>query len=385
MRAIDFQSFNIATYLDHFRAAVLRLSLKNRFLRQIYCDRSNRLGLNYIILTAIYLFISLKWSVALLILGPLILGYPHLIASYRFLYKPELGLALRWNAITVFRFFIFLTACSLSFRFLLPRFLDLPKLPYGAWEILLSLSALVLVKVKLNSLFDVLVASLTLMCSAAVLKLAWHDPLAFVGIALIFHNWVALGHWFFAAKDFKNKFVAVWATAIFALIHILVIFGFFDVWISFPEIAFLSAKSFAVRGWVLAPWTSDAMIWNRIIVLYTFGLSMHYFIWLRAIPQCIDQKSVPNSFRKSLQQLRQDCGPKTTTILFVIGLTVGFGMWFHTELAGRIYFGIAMLHGWLEFVFLIMALSAYLLKSLYFLCQIEPYKRTFNFLFRSPN
>lgn len=45
-------------------------------------------------------------------------------------------------------------------------------------------------------------------------------------------------------------------------------------------------------------------------------LSMHYFIWLRAIPQCLDKKSVPNSFRRSLELLRQDCGPTVTTFLF---------------------------------------------------------------------
>jgi len=350
------------THLDHLRAIVLRVTMKSSFLRQIYLDRSNRLSLSYILLSIIYLFVSLKYSVVLLILGPLVLGYPHLVASYRFAQKSALGLTLRWNTTTILRFFIFLTASSLFIRFVLPKLVNLPQLPYGTWEILLSLSALAVVRIKLNSVFDVLVAVMTLLLTAGVLKLAWHDPLAFVGIALIFHNWVAFGHWFFAAKDFKNRAVAFSALVIFALIHLVVMLGFFDASISFPEINFLSDQSFGVRGWVLAPWTSDPMIWNRIIVLYTFGLSVHYFIWLRAIPQCLDEKSVPNSFRNSLQQLRKDCGPKTTTVLLIVGAVVGLAMWFHTALAGRIYFGIAMLHGWLEFVFLMMALGAYLLK-----------------------
>jgi hypothetical protein len=299
----------------------------------------------------------------MLILGPLVLGYPHLVASYRFAQKSASGLSLRWTTTIVFRFFIFLTVGSLVIRFVLPHMMNLPQLPYGTWEILLSLSALAVVKIRLNSIFDVLVGAMTLLLTAGVLKLAWHNPLAFVGIALIFHNWVAFGHWFFAAKDSKNRLLALAATGIFALIHVVMIAGYFDQWIAFPEISFLSSRSFEIRGWALAPWTSDPMMWNRIIVLYAFGLSIHYFIWLQAIPQCLDQKSVPNSFRNTLQQLRKDCGPKTTSVLLIVGAVVAFAMWFHTALAGRIYFGIAMLHGWLEMVFLMIALSAYLLKA----------------------
>lgn len=353
---------NIATQLDHLRAIVLRLTMKSSYLREIYCDRSYRLSLSYILLSAIYLFLSLKYSLVLLILGPLLLGYPHLVASYRFVQKSNLGLSLRLKTTAIFRFFIFLTTSSLFIRFGLPKLINLPQLPYGAWEILLSLSALAIVKIKLNSIFDILVAAMTLVLTAGVLKLAWYDPLAFVGIALIFHNWVAFGHWFFAAKDYKNRAVAFSALLIFALIHFVVLLGYFDAQISFPEISFLSEHSFGVRGWVLAPWTSDEMIWNRFIVLYTFGLSVHYFIWLRAIPQCLDEKSVPNSFRNSLRQLRKDCGPKTTSVLLLVGAVVGLAMWFHTALAGRIYFGIAMLHGWVEMVFLMIALSSYFFK-----------------------
>lgn len=355
-------NIHIATQLDHLRSIVLRVTMKNSFLRQTYLDRSNRLGLSYILLSTIYLIMSLKYSTVLLILGPLLLGYPHLIASYRFVQKSVSGYNLRWKATAVFRFLIFLTTSSLFIRFALPQFVNIPQLPYGTWEILLSISALALVKLRLNSIFDVLVAGITLLLTAGVLVLASHDPLAFVGIALIFHNWVAFGHWFFAAKDFKNRAVAISATLIFALIHIVVMLGFFDASISFTELSFLSEQSFGVRGWVLAPWTTDPLIWNRIIVLYAFGLSVHYFIWLKAIPQCLDEKSVPNSFRNSLQQLRKDCGPKTTSVLLIVGTVVGLAMWFHTALAGRIYFGIAMLHGWIEMVFLVIALSAFCLK-----------------------
>lgn len=299
---------------------------------------------------------------ALLILGPLLLGYPHLVASYRFVQRSASGVNLRWDSVKVFRFFLFLTATSLLIRFVVPQFIDVPKLPYGVWEILLSLSVLALLKIKIDSIYDWLVVFLTLSMVTGIIALASNDPLAFVGFALIFHNWVAFGHWFFAAKDTKNKLVVMAAIVIFAIIHYFVILGFFDTWISFPELSFLSSRSFEVKGWALAPWTNDAMMWNRVIVLYAFGLSMHYFVWLQAIPQCLDQKSVPTSFRNTLQELRKDCGPKTAATLLVLGLITALAMWFHTASAGRIYFGIAMLHGWLEMVFFAIGLSFVIVK-----------------------
>ncbi len=346
---------NLTQPLDHLRIAMLRMTMKNYWLRRMYCDSANRLGLSFLLLSGIYLAISLKWSIVLLVLGPLVLGYPHLVASYRFLQKPLLPLGSQLTTQKVFRIFLFLTAASLCIRFFTTRFDSITQLPYGSWEILLSIAALGLIRIKLQTIRHWIVALLTLIVTAVILNLAWFYPMAFVGFALILHNWVAFGHWFLAAKDFKNKFVVVLATGLFALIHIFIFKGFFDSWIAFPKLSFLSTQSFEASGWVLASWTRDPLIWNRMIVIYTFGLSLHYFVWLKAIPQCLDQKAVPNSFRRSFEQLRQDCGEHTTIAIFIVAV-IALSLFLFTSVAGPIYFGLAMLHGWLEFTFLNVAI-----------------------------
>jgi hypothetical protein len=367
LQIINFSAGHMARPLDRVRIAMLRVTMKSEWLRQIYCNRAYRLGMNYLFLFTIYLWLSLQWSMALLVLGPLILGYPHLIASYRFLQKSSAGLNLRWNSALVIRIFLILTAISLFIRFGVSEIEGMPQVPYGTWEILLSLFAVGIVGLKIGSLRHVLIAAMTLAMVGGILKLAWWNPLAFVGFALIFHNWVAFGHWIFAAKDNQNRVVAVLATLLFAWIHVYIFAGYLDSLISFPDFKFLSTqslevKSFEVKGWALASWSNETKMWDRAIVVYAFGLSMHYFIWLRAIPQCLDKKSVPNSFRRSLELLRQDCGPTVTTFLFA-GAIAALGMWFFTPYAGRIYFGIAMLHGWLELIFLIFGISSAVLKT----------------------
>lgn len=376
MRILEYQNKNIATsfinsaviqttrQLDRARVASLRFTLKFELLRLIYCDRALRLGLNYLILCALYLAISLRFSIVLLVLGPMLLGYPHLIASYRFLQNPKLNLKTGWDTTRIFQVFLILTLFSLAIRFLGPHLGPLPTLPYGTWEIVLSLTLFTILKTSLNSLRAFLPMALTFAVIGAVLTLSWKSPLAFVGIALIFHNWVAFGHWIFSAKDAKNRWVALAATLIFALIHIFIFLGFFDSWISISQFNFLSSQSFEVRGWTLAPWSNEPIMWDRAVVLYAFGLSLHYFIWLRAIPQNLDHKSVPNSFRQSLEKLKADCGPKTTVLLFSGGF-LALALWLFTSFAGRIYFGVAMLHGWLEFVVLITASSQMVQKKLF--------------------
>ncbi len=356
----DAAAFRFALLLDRMRIFFLKLTLKNQTLRQIYSDRAYRLGCTFILLSALYLVISLKWSIVLLVFGPLIFGYPHLVASYRFLQKPESIEKKNWDSSRIFRLFLFLTGVSLLIRFASLSLSWIPQLPYGTWEILLSLVALVILRSKFKSFAQHMVTTLTLLSAALLLKLSWHNPLAIVGFALLIHNWVGFGHWFLASKDLKTRSVVILSTLIFAFIHILVFAGFLDSWISFLDLSFLSTQSFQVSGWVLAPWSNDPMVWNRALVLYSFGLSMHYFIWLRALPQSLDQRVVPNSFRRSLEKLRSDCGAQMTTLLFLGALLI-LAMWSFLSLAGRIYFGIAMLHGWLELIFLIAAFYSGLL------------------------
>ena len=354
-------ALEITRPLDQMRIAMLRHLMQNHALRKVYSDRALRLGLNYLLLFAVYLLTSLKFSIVLLIFGPLILGYPHLIASYRFLQRTPL--TLQWNSAKSFQWFLVLTSVSVFIRLLLRKFYQLPDLPYGTWEILISLITLGFLKVKWNTAGHLLVVLLTLFSTVFILGFAWQYPLVFVGFALILHNWVAYGHWFLSAKTTKDKVIVFAGLILFAAAHVLIITGFFDPWISISEFTLLSTTSFQVNGWALAPWSTDSNMWDRIIVLYSFGLSLHYFIWLKAIPQNLEVNPMPNSFRRSLVLLKKDCGSIVTYFLFAAAVA-GVALFVFTNQFGRIYFAVAMLHGWLELTFLLLGLySRLLLKT----------------------
>lgn len=48
---------------------------------------------------------------------------------------------------------------------------------------------------------------------------------------------------------------------------------------------------------------------HRMLVLYAFGQSVHYAVWVRLVPELDRPSPVPWSFRRGLEALRRDAGP----------------------------------------------------------------------------
>jgi hypothetical protein len=136
---------------------------------------------------------------------------------------------------------------------------------------------------------------------------------------------------------------------VFFLIHLVVIYGAID---PLLNASLLEQWRLENTAWFLASWSADPLVWYRWLVLYTFGLSMHYFVWLRALPEAELKSKAPLSFRLSWQEWQKDIGPITLKIILISAL-IGFGLWiFQYNLGKTIYFQIALLHGALEVVFL---------------------------------
>ena len=121
-----------------------------------------------------------------------------------------------------------------------------------------------------------------------------------------------------------------------------------DAWIALTDGGQLYGGGSGITGWFLASWSNDAAIWNRAVVLYAFGLSLHYFVWIKAIPESLSVLDRPNSFRASLGHLRRDLGRNT---LALSACVAGAGMlvWsLSFPLGSAIYFDLALLHAWVE-------------------------------------
>lgn len=111
----------------------------------------------------------------------------------------------------------------------------------------------------------------------------------------------------------------------------------------------------------LAPqWlVDDPRVALRLVLLYAFGQSVHYVMWLRLVPEADRTSPRPRSFRQSARALRSELGLPLLVSFAVTALV--FVVWAGIDLAqARIrYLEIAFFHGWLE----IVALALFLVEG----------------------
>ena len=325
--------------LDTARARLLAGTLQFRCVRAIYVSSPLRLGASFLLLCAVYLPIALRRPDLLLVFGPLLLGYPHLIASYRFLQTQPRLMGLR-----PFVFFSLITLASTSARLLLQRFQIIPEMPLGSWELLAATATAIILRPRF---LPILVCGVV---AYGLWRSSWQEPLIFAALALLAHNWVAFFVWIREARGW-NRITAIASATAFGAIHLLVFAGGTDFMMPLTKPSLFATLQAQNTGSLLAPWSDDGLIWYRTIVIYTFGLSLHYFVWLKAIPECRGQH--PLSWRRSYEHLRRDSGKFGLALAFVVW-SGGLALWLcNLERGSRFYFQIATLHGWLELMFLI--------------------------------
>ncbi len=324
--------------LDYFRSRSLRLVLKTQFIREIYKDCAARLGVGYLLTVLFYLPLSFIRPDILLLSGPLIFGYPHLIASFRYVDKRA---AFLFSLLTLVCIVIHLT------NFEIPIF---GKFAFGVWQLILAMAGLVIFNFfSRNFSFTQIFFSLIL--SNFIIYLAQREAVIFIGLMLILHNWVGYFYWILASNKKSRRSVAIGALTVFFFIHLLVILGYMDQFFptSHGQIDF--PGSTLNTGWYLASWTSETVVWYRLLTLYAFGLSVHYYVWLKAIPQSLNKIEHPNSIQRSFKILREEIGGKLLLIMGIVSV-LGILIWlFSFDLGSRVYFELAIMHGALELVF----------------------------------
>lgn len=308
--------------LDFCRVSLLRVTLKPKSLRALYSQTHTRLAVGLLLSTVFFLPLAVLRPELLLAFGPMIFGYPHLISSYRF--TPELK-----------SYGLFLVMTALAIVLHVSKF-GAP-LPFGVWQIVVA--TLTLMIVRRGPWWAILVC-------AGLVKLAWMEPLIFVGGSLLLHNWVAFFYWIKVCRTKARRHVAVLSTLLFGLIHVLVLSGHLDGHAHFTG-------NTENTAWMLASWSSEPVVWYRFLVLYVFGLSVHYFVWLRAIPESRKVSEHPSSFRLIAQDLQTSLGKKA--LIFTLCVCAGgVLLWLISmPLGAQVYFEIAILHGSLELMFLL--------------------------------
>lgn len=347
----QFLSFFIQK-LDSLRVKLLLFTLKSPILKTIYTQCALRLGTTFLLLCFLSLALSSLRPDLLLFFGPLIYGYMHLVASYRFT-QPLIKSQSVNKVQRGFMLFCFITLIEIIVQGYIKAFYPQLLLPNGYLGIIATIILVLYLAFFSSAHFNIISLFFVAVANILLLKYAWSEPLNFVSVALFLHNWVAFAFWIYFAKDRSNLVTALSATILFAVIHALVIFGFLDSYlVREVENVFFTAN---VRGtaWILAPWSGDPIVWKRALCLYTFGLSLHYFIWLRALPENIQKNSCPTSFKMTFTRLKKELGNSMVCFLFLLSL-VGTLLWMlFPTLGTTLYFSLSNIHVWLELTFLL--------------------------------
>lgn len=282
--------------LDRARTQLFAGALKIGVLRGLLLDKSRRIPLLLGVHASAALVLSVFAPSLLLLAGPLLLGVPHLVSDVRYLIlRPAIAPRLRS---------LLLAGSALLLLLRIAHGLGLARVDsaelWVAGGLVLTTSVFAAQKQGIWRVGLVLVA----LCALG--SAAWAWPRAFRVVLAHAHNLVALALWVFgfsrqprAAKLLALGFVGVGALL---LLTPLAWFGFKH---GLRECWGLSALQAAAT---LAPGIQSTTLALGLIASFAFLQSLHYAVWLHAVPQEETRGNATLSFRMSARQLRRELG-----------------------------------------------------------------------------
>ena len=351
----------IAESLDSVRSKALRITLSSQALRNIFISKSKRLFLFYCITAILALGTSLFFPLWSLLLGPFLYGVPHLYSSLRYIHH-----ALHSKVPTdqrtspgrapsqAFIFFTLIFTLITSLRlWMYTHSITTEHLPLG--ELLPEWISYVVTFIGCVFLyrrsFQEVIQGLFL--STFILILTWHFPLELAGLIMLAHHFVGFFFWINFSKEKRSeRRVAITCTFLFCILHLLIFLGVFDplytLFSPSGEIAWAELE-YSQIGSLILPRATHYTTWFHATTAYAFGQTLHYFIWLKAIPDQHHYHSTPTTFRQSLKLLREDF-PTSTLIIGALASCALFLIWmiWNYPLARTLYFILASYHGFME-------------------------------------
>jgi hypothetical protein len=282
--------------LDRARTALFVRATRVAVLRPVLLEKRRRIPALLLLHAGAALVLCVLSPTLLLIAGPLLLGVPHLLADLRYLVlRSALSRSLRW---------LLLGGCAALF---LTRLLELLGLGGMArFELggaaLVTLGVIALAAPKLRSARVLVAVALTL--TLAVAALVW--PRSARLVLSHGHNLVALAVWAFMFCRSRARALSV-ALGLLSVVVLLLTTPL--AWWGFTHglPAAFGLHAFAAAD-TLAPGIQDATLALGIVASFAFLQSVHYAVWLHAIPQEATRGEGSLSFRMSFRALVADFG-----------------------------------------------------------------------------
>lgn len=313
--------------LDAVRSRLLRALAPIPFARKLIVPRAPRVALAASLLLLSAFAAACALPIVVLAIGPLLWGIPHIVSDVRYLVtRPRLHKRL-WVLLVIGGATI-AGAVGLGVR--------------GALAGAVVAMVFARASIARRALGVAVVGSILLIAQWA----GWKADLAFVHL----HNLVGVGLWWaWRRRDSKLHWAPL---ALFAAGCALILAGAVD---AIP----------ALTGGLHSTWTGldlHRLAWStspvlegplvpRFFLLYAFGQSAHYIVWLRLMPEDDRPSPTPRSFAQSLRALRADVGAPILWLALIgaVGL-VSWAFWRGIGAARDRYIDLAFFHGYLELV-----------------------------------
>lgn len=367
-RTLGVVFFRFAVILDSIRSRLLRVTLSVPTFRFLFVARARRLAFLFVLSFSICFFLSLSFPLWVLALGPALYGVPHLFSSVRYFHYaigPEMNSDSRMNKKGLLLIAV-LMAVVLTYRLIVNvNLLDIQLTPLSEWSgsIYLELFALLITFFIGAFIYQISWRRLHIgiLLLLPLVGAFWLDPFSTIGALVLIHNFVAFAYWYRGSTTTAEKCISGIAGLMVLLTTVFIFGGALDpliAWLRPMEELPFANMNVEQMGGLIAPRVSSSKVGLHAAIAYAFGQSMHYFVWLKAIPDQYHHNEIPTSFRQSLQLLGRDFG-RASTIWIPILVLLTLMTWVFLEFAKMrmIYFALAAYHGYLEIGGLLLAAS----------------------------
>ena len=352
---------DLSFQLDLWRCRILRQTLHWPVARRLYQERALRLGVLCSVSMGLALVFAGLAPLLMLALGPIVYGVPHLVSSVRYL-----PLRTRLQHIQVKpRFYLSMACLLVGLAALRLATLHVEAGPGSSLlalllqdnrpELMMSLACLAFM-VPLLRCHRPRQLTMVAVAFMAFTLISLVYPGYVLGALLLGHHFVAFVYWRLACRSRPEQRIAELGLVLFTAAHVLIFLGCLDplgAWAvshGWQPFAVLSLGDVATS---LEPWALSPRLWRHALTAYAFGQSVHYLIWLRAIPEQNLLRPSPVTWRQSLGLLRRDFGKSGAHLTLTACLGLG-AIWLLAWSLGQFaaarttYFCLASGHGYLE-------------------------------------
>jgi hypothetical protein len=320
---------------DRARRGALRVAAWTTLGRLCLRDRSIRLPLLAVGHAALALSLASIVPLWAILLGPLVLGVPHLMADVRYLVLDRPGGLSDRQVLAILLPLVVAAALGVA-------------LPLGGSSLVVSGLLAIAGAVALARARPAGRIAAILFLVAAAVPLCAQPDAALLCLSHV-HNVVAVALWLWLPYGHRRvrPLLRYAAAAVFLAGGVLISLGAFD---SVPRASagwFAPAEGFDVMavGRTLALPGFDL---HRSLMLFAYAQAVHYSVWLRLIPGERSTSESPASFRRSLEGLRSAFGPRGLMIALSLAVAVPLAGMVAPVATRRLYLDLAGVHAWLE-------------------------------------